>query len=68
MFNSRIVRLVNAGPFFDDGNRLVHRAASFEETQGDDRVRQVGDVDRILHRTEQAMGRNHQHGDDSLLV
>src|SRR6476469_594752 len=52
--------LVLSAAFLHDRNGLVNATARFEVTQENDGVGEVADVDRALHRADEAVLREHE--------
>src|SRR5690348_8903908 len=53
---------MRAGALFDDRNRAAHAAGGFEKAQHDDRVGEIGHIDRLLHVADHAVLRECQKG------
>src|SRR5512144_678915 len=60
--------LVTADPFLDDGNCAPDLAESLEISKQDERVRQVGGVNRHPHVADNAMLRQYEEGARPLSV
>ena len=57
-----------AAAFFDYRDGLFHGAKRFEVAQDQDGVGEISEIDRGLHRTYEALLREHQDGDDAPLI
>ena len=53
---------MHAGAFLDDRNGAPHLSRRFEVAQQDDRVGEIGDVDRRIHRADDAVLRDRHEG------
>src|SRR5690348_14901564 len=59
---------MSAGALLGDGDGTAYLSARFKEAKQKHGIAEISKVDRRLHRADQTVLRENQHGDDALLI